>query len=240
MKLSSRKKLLIEAEFVLSKIREEVYSKNLNKKMISESFFKDLVKSLTSIIIDKYLKKRQSYYYKKIPYLVGMDLVNNKNLTIDKKYLNKLEILITKILDDIDSSPILHDAIKELEKQTVKIGLARLRLNNPTLYSKKRFGTEYNKIKKIYDDSVNEYNMILSNKVKKIIESILTLKKYKNFEQTVTSNLVQGLKGISKDDLDTIRKNYINVIAKRASEYVDKNKVDYYLNPSEEPRRDTE
>jgi hypothetical protein len=237
MNYSSKKQLVQETNEVLLQIRKELYNSSLDKKIISESFFKNLVDSITSIIIDKYLKKRQSYYYKKIPYLVGLDLVNNKNLKINKKYLDKLEVLILEIIQDINSSPILSSAIQELESQKMIVDSIQSILNHTSIYSKK----EYNKMKKMHDDAVNKYNKILKEKITKIIESILTIKRYSNFEQVITYNLSKGIQGISPQELNNVRNNYINVVAKRASEYINKNKIKPYLTPYEiRNREDTE
>lgn len=237
MNYSSKKQLVQETNEVLLQIRKELYNSSLDKKIISESFFKNLVDSITSIIIDKYLKKRQSYYYKKIPYLVGLDLVNNKNLKINKKYLDKLEVLILEIIQDINSSPILSSAIQELESQKMIVDSIQSILNHTSIYSKK----EYNKMKKMHDDAVNKYNKILKEKITKIIESILTIKRYSNFEQVITYNLSKGIQGISPQELNNVRNNYTNVVAKRASEYINKNKIKPYLTPYEiRNREDTE
>lgn len=235
MKLSSRKKLLSESEDILRSIRKEIQSSYSKKTKINESFFDDFINSILSMITNQYRKKRQSYYYKQIPYLIGVDLISNQNLKIDKKYLDNLEKMTRKIMKDIMSSPHLNEAIKDLENQSKKISDYRLILRAPYLYSDKKNEKFLQKMKKSYNKAIEDYNTILFKRIKNIIEDILKRDEYKDFSEMVMSNITLGISGLSKKEISLVQNNYLKVVTNRAANYIDKNKVKHALTPLEEP-----
>lgn len=237
MKLSTKKELLKEADIVLSDIKKSIKRKNISENTIS-NFFSDLIKSIAGSISMWLRTNRQENLYKKIPYLVGIDLINNRNIKIDKVQLDKLEKLVREIINEIKSSPELKAAIKELEKADeewrIQRGAYQTFKKHPEL---QKMSKGHAQIWKTLPDkersAKKKYYTILNDKISKIVFKILTGTGHKTFQERILTSLQSGIQGLSKEELGLVKNNYFKIVSDRVSNYVDKYEVAHQLTSSE-------
>lgn len=232
MKLSSRNELLKESEKVLENIRFKIQKSSIDEGFEIGNLFKNLATSILDIMTKKYKKIRQSYYQNKLPYLIGIDLINRDEIKISPSSLKKLERILFDIIKDINSSPLLKLAIKELDKADTDVYLARSEMQNIRFYksykkqySQKELDKMYKTSEKNYKEKMGIYEELLKEKVNQIIKDILRNKKYRNFEEMVLKTLSSGISGLSNKELEQIKNNYLKVVANRVSEYINTEKI---------------
>jgi hypothetical protein len=244
MKLSSRKKLLDESDIVLTNIRKKIEEQTICEEYGDDIFFNQIIKSIISSISVWFKNKRQGYFYKKIPYLIGIDLINKNNLKINDIYIKNLESLIESIIKDVISSNKLKTAIRlltkidseivELEDYLKKI---KLRIKDPKYFQPYNLKIEDKKSVELEINSLKaNYNRILTNTVSDILMDIFKTEKYKNFEEFINDNLTKGISGISKEDFKKIKNNYISTLKKRVADYVNNHEITHRIPQDQWPQ----
>jgi hypothetical protein len=232
MKLSSRKQLLKESEDVLQQIRFEIKKSSLEEGFEMGDLFKNLVSSILDVLYKKYRKFRQSYYQNKLPYLIGIDLINRDDIEISTQSLKKLENLLFDILKDINTSPLLKSSLNKLVSAGVDARIARQKIQDYQFdrkikkkYSNKELQQLIIAAKENHKNKLKIYDELLENKVKLIIKDILRDKKYKNFEEMVLKSITSGISGLKPGELDQIKNNYFKTVNDRVVDYINNEKV---------------
>jgi hypothetical protein len=246
MRLSSRKQLLKESEKVLKDIRLEIQKSSIDENFEIGDLFKNLVTSIIDIVSKKYKKIRQSYYQNKLPYLIGIDLINRGEIKISQNSLKKLENILSDLIKDINSSSLLQTSISQLEKADKKVYESRYKMQIIKFYKpyKKKYSPKeledlYKSARSEYEIRLKVYNNLLENKVKQIIEDILRDKKYKNFEEMILKSLKSGIRGVTEQEMNQIKNNYLKVVSNRVSEYINNEKIRHSVTSWETGYSDT-
>lgn len=247
MKMSSRKKLLEEADKILSNIQKEIYYLKLEEQSTIKNFMGNLITSIFANISKWARTKTQSRLISKMPYLMGIDLINNKNLKINKESLEKLESIINDIINEVKNSPEIKKIVEELELADVELSKARnikQWIQEPekkpkTVDDQKKQKEELKNANINYKNAVDVYVSTVRKKVIPLIQKILTGNKYKNFEEMIISSIENGIEGITKKDIEQIKNNYIKELQKRVSDYVDSHEVTHELTWKERQQTDS-
>ena len=226
MKLSSRKKLLKESERVLMDIRKNVRKEKISEGVISD-FLSNLVLSIVAGITKAVKTGNQSWMYYKMPYIMGLDLVNNKNIKIDRRILKELDKIINNIIKDVKTSPFLKNLLKELREYDSEVAWYRAILQNYNemrtdgyKFSEKELKNWEEAYKK-HKEAKKIFNDALINKSSRLIKNIIIQSnRYKNFDEMILNTLKSGIQGISQSEIDEIKEKYLENLAKRVSNYI--------------------
>jgi hypothetical protein len=234
MKLSSREQLLKESEYVLKQIRSEIKKSSLDEGFEMGDLFKKLVSSVLDLVSKKYKKIRQTYYRNKLPYLIGIDLINREDIKISTRSLKKLENLLSNIIKDINTSPILKSSVNKLMSTSLDVTIARQKMQDYQFnkkmkkrYSEKELENLIITSKENYENKLKIYNDLLENRVTFIIMDILRDKKYKNFEEMILKSLKSGISGLNKEELKQVKNNYLSVVNDRVTDYINNEKISH-------------
>lgn len=219
MRLSSRKQLLKESDELLIEIKNKIRNKSIISEGVILDFFKNLVKSISASFATWLRTNRAYKLYVKMPYLLGVDLVNNNNLKIDQYKLRSLDKLINQIINDVRTSSKLKSAMEELERADLEWA------KNRSIYAPQEMRDEI--------AAKNAYYSLLNNKIAEIVEDILKGPKYSSFQERVSQLLKSGLSGISDEEMQSVKRKYFDVLNKRAADYIDKWEVYHELTGKE-------
>lgn len=226
MKLSSRKKLLKESDEILSQIKTNIRTRKLNEVHIS-----DILTNIAASIIGNMVKAvktgRQSWLYYKMPYIMGLDLVNNANIKVDRSILVALDNIIKDIINDIKNSAELKTIMSDLRNADNDITLYRGIIQNYSILRNKGFLLNKNQLKdweeshEKYKKAKENFNNILLEKASGLIKYVITrYSKYKNFDQIVLDKLQSGISGVSSKEINQIRDKYFKTLAQRVADYI--------------------
>lgn len=218
MKISTRQKLLSEADLELITINRLIVEQRLllESKIIQNLLNSAFVQAtLNNIKKYKIVAGMPTTFWKETQYLLGSDIIKNKKLNVDEESLRKLLKIIDDILKEFKNSIEFQDLIAKLNK--IQLQMASLRIQSPEFYSRD-----------LWKKSVYEFNQIVDKELFPLIDSILKKEQYKYFSALIISSF----KDASPTELKQIESNYLNIIKSRASDYVKKSAT-YHLTPGE-------
>lgn len=232
MKFSNRKELLRQSDEVLREIRSDIQKNKLNEELLS-----NIVNSIVWNV-SKWIKTgRQAWLQYKMPYIMGLDLINNKNLKVNRKVLKILDTYIKNIIRDVRNSPELKkiaEEIKTAEREAINwlniLNISREKSSTIGAKSTKSQLELYKRAPIEYEKALKKYRMLLLKKVTAVVENIIRKNsQYKNFDKIVLSVLKSGIQGITDEELKQIKDNYIKTISQRAADTVDQYDIEHTL-----------
>lgn len=244
MKLSSRKKLLEESDIILLKIREKIKEERLDESNVS-NLLSNLVNAIVGGIEKMVRTGKQSWIQYRMPYLVGLDLINNSNIKVDQSILKKLDSIINDIIQDVRKSPELKSAMSDVRSASADAYGKRFLYQQ---YSSGRVNLDKIKSKKIrsaYENSLENYekaeqkfqDLLLKRVTELIRKIILQNNKYRNFDEMVLDKLKSGIRGITPGELKQIQQKYFDTLTKRVTREVELYDFKRGLTPYEREER---
>lgn len=240
MKLSSRKQLLIESENTLYEIRKVIKQKKLEENVITD-MLSNIVNAIVNGITKMVRTGKQSLLYSEIPYLVGLDLINNSNIKVDKKILKQLDSIIKQLIKDVRESAELKKVISDLRVADYDVVHWRMMYQNSIRITKKEWEKMTKSSQKRYDSSREKleraekhFQNVLLKGVSNVVEKLISSDyRYKGFDDMIIKKLKDGVKGIKHEELQQIRDRFFNVLADRVAKEVESFDYDKLLTASE-------